>query len=350
MTPSRFPTVTAAAAAFALTAAFTAAHIVNEEPGAYPAFGEVERLDPALDSRLAPGARMELLSTGFEWAEGPVWDAAHNRLLFTDVPENKVYAWTAERGTRLFLHPSGFTGLMSEAPYEEGANGLAFDAEGRLLLCQHGNRQVARLNADGRSFSPLAARFDGKRFNSPNDLVRARNGDVFFTDPPYGLTDQKVGKELDFQGVYRLTPSGQVHLVTASLSRPNGIGLSPDERTLYLGSTDGEEPCVYALTLDAEGKAVGEPRVFFDGRPLFAQGRRGGFDGLKVDVDGYVWATSPGGLVILDPAGKHLGSLLTGRGTANVAFGGEDGTMLFLTADDSLVRIPTQTTWLGRGW
>ncbi len=350
MTPSRLPLFAAATTAFTLTAAFVAAHIVNEEPGAYPAFGEVERLDAELDSRLAPDAHMELLSTGFEWAEGPVWDAANSRLLFTDVPENKAYAWTAEQGTRLFLHPSGYTGLMSEAPYEEGANGLAFDAEGRLMLCQHGNRQLARLNADGRTFTTLAGRWDGKRFNSPNDLVRARNGDVFFTDPPYGLTDQSVGKELDFQGVYRLLPSGQLKLISDQISRPNGIGLSPDERTLYVGSTDFREGCIFAITLDADGNAVGEPRVFFSGKDLAAQGRRGGFDGLKVDVDGYVWATGPGGLVILNPQGKLLGSLLTGRGTANVAFGGEDGMTLFLTADDSLVRIPVKTTWLGRGW
>ncbi|WP_221031230.1 SMP-30/gluconolactonase/LRE family protein [Actomonas aquatica] len=348
--PRLLSTATAALALSLSAVTATFAHILNEEPGAYPVFGTVERLSPALDDRLAPDAHMELLSTGFEWAEGPVWDATHDRLLFTDVPENKAYAWTAARGTRLFLHPSGYTGLMSEAPYEEGANGLAFDAAGRLLLCQHGDRRLARLNADGRTFSTLTDRFEGLRYNSPNDLVRARSGDLFFTDPPYGLTDQKVGKELPHQGVYRLQPSGQVHLLTAAISRPNGIGLSPDERTLYISSTDGAAPYIYALSLDATGQAVGEPRVFFDGRPLREQGRRGGFDGLKVDVDGFVWATGPGGLVILSPDGEHLGSLLTGRGTANVAFGGPDGTTLFLTADDSLVRIPTQTTWLGRGW
>ncbi len=326
------------------------AHIVNEAPGAYPVVGEVERNDPELESRLAPEAQMTLLSTGFEWAEGPVWDAANGRLLFTDVPENKSYAWTPDRGTRLFLHPSGYTGLMSEAPYEEGANGLAFDAAGRLLLCQHGDRRVARLNDDGRTFATLADRFDGKRFNSPNDLVRSRRGDVYFTDPPYGLTDQKVGKELAFQGVYRIAAGDDVQLVTNKLSRPNGIGLSPDERTLYVGSSDRGEPFVYAIALDADGQAAGEPQVFFDGRPLLEKGRRGGFDGLKVDVDGYVWATAPGGLVILNPAGKLLGSLLTGRGTANVAFGGADGTTLFLTADDQLLCIPTRTTWVGHGW
>ena len=348
MNPSRIPLL--AAAAVALTAVCAHAHIISEKAGAYPEFGQVERLESELDSRLAPDAHLSLLATGFEWSEGPVWVDARNELLFTDVPENIVYRWTAERGVSIALHPSGYTGLMSEAPYEEGANGLMIDADGNLVLCQHGDRRIARLNADGRTFSTLAGRFEGKRFNSPNDLVRDRRGNIFFTDPPYGLTDQKVGKEQDIQGVYRITPSGQVHLVYGGLSRPNGIGLSPDERTLYIGSSDRDQPYIAAISLDEAGKAVGEPRIFFDGRPLMEKGRRGGFDGLKVDVDGYVWATGPGGLVILNPQGKLLGSLLTGRGTANVAFGGPDGTTLFLTADDSLVSIPTKTTWLGRGW
>ncbi len=333
-----------------LSASLLPAEIISEKPGAYPTIGEVERLDPALDALLAPDAQLELLATGFEWAEGPVWDAPHQRLLFSDVPENKLYAWSAANGARLFLEPSGYTGPAAEATYEEGANGLAFDAAGRLLLCQHGNRQVARLAADGHTFEPLAARFEGHRFNSPNDLVRSRHGDLFFTDPPYGLTDQKVGKELAFQGVYRLAPDGTLTLVTKALLRPNGIGLSPDERTLYVGSTDGSQPFIYALDLDADGHALGEPRVFFDGRPLFARQRRGGFDGLKVDVDGHLWATGPGGVLILSAEGQHLGSLLTGSGTANVAFGGADGTTLFITADAHLLRIATRTTWLGRGW
>ncbi|MCF3652438.1 SMP-30/gluconolactonase/LRE family protein [Synoicihabitans lomoniglobus] len=336
--------------AFTLAAPFALGHIDSEKPGAYPEFGTVERVDAGLDSRLAPAAKMELLATGFEWAEGPVWDPKGQQLLFTDVPENIAYRWTAAQGVAIHLHPSGYTGLMSEAPYEEGANGLMFDAGGHLVLCQHGDRRVARLNADGHTFSTLAGRFEGKRFNSPNDLVRDRHGNIYFTDPPYGLTDQKVGKELAIQGVYRIAPSGQVALIEGTISRPNGIGLSPDERTLYIGSSDGAEPYVLAIPLDANGHRAGEKRVFFDGTPLIKQGRRGGFDGLKVDVDGYVWATGPGGLVILNPKGKLLGSLLTGRGTANVAFGGPDGNDVFLTADDSLVRIKTRTTWVGAGW
>ena len=326
------------------------AHIESEQAGAYPAFGEVERLDAELDSRLAADAHMELLATGFEWAEGPVWDAAKNELLFTDVPTNIAYRWTADRGISIALHPSGYTGLMSEAPYEEGANGLMIDANGNLVLCQHGNRQIARLNADGRTFSTLAARYEGKRFNSPNDLVRDRRGNIFFTDPPYGLTNQSVGKELDFQGVYQINPAGAVSVIHADLSRPNGIGLSPDERTLYVASSDGREPWIIAVPLDEQGNRAGESRIFFNGQKLLDMGRRGGFDGLKVDVDGYVWATGPGGLVILNPQGKHIGSLLTGRGTANVGFGGPDGNTVFVTADDSLVQIKSKTTWTGAGW
>ncbi len=346
----RIPSLLSSVTVAALLAATASAHIVSEKQGAYPVFGEVERLDPALDSLISPNARMHLLATGFEWAEGPVWHAAENQLLFSDVPENIVYRWTAERGVSIFLHPSGYTGLMSEAPYEEGSNGLMIDADGNLVLCQHGNRQIGRLNPDGHTFSVLANRYMGKRFNSPNDLVRDKAGNILFTDPPYGLENQTRWKEQEKQGIYRLSPSGQVTLIYDGMSRPNGIGLSPDEKTLYVGSTDGREPWIMAIPMDGQGNRVGEPTMFFDGRPLFAQGRRGGFDGLKVDQSGNVWASGPGGIVIISPEGKNIGNLLTGRGTANIGFGGANGTTVFITADDSLLMIESNTRWAGYGW
>lgn len=346
----RISSLLSTAAAATLLAATASAHIVSESRGAYPVFGEIERLDPTIDSIIPPNARMHLLATGFEWAEGPVWDTARKQLLFSDVPENIVYRWTAERGVSIFLHPSGFTGPMSEAPYEEGSNGLMIDAEGNLVLSQHGNRQIGRLNADGHTFSTLAARYMGKRFNSPNDLVRDKAGNIFFTDPPYGLTDQSVGKEQDKQGIYRISPSGQVTLIYDGMSRPNGIGFSPDEKTLYIGSTEGREPWIMAIPMDGEGNRAGEPTMFFDGRPLMAQGRRGGFDGLKVDSRGNVWASGPGGIVIINSAGKNIGNLLTGRGTANIGFGGPNGTTVFITADDTLLMLESTALWTGWGW
>lgn len=346
----RIPSLLSAAAAATLLAATASAHIVSEKAGAYPAIGEVERLDPALDALIAPGAGMQLLATGFTWSEGPAWNAAKGELLFSDVPENTAYRWTADAGVSVAFFPSGYEGLVGEAPAYEGSNGLMVGSDGLLYICQHGNRQIATLNPDGRTFTTFVSHYQGKRLNSPNDLVRDRRGNVFFSDPPYGLVNETVGKQLEFNGVYRINPAGQVTLIYDALIHPNGVGLSPDERTLYIGSSDENQPWITAISLDAQGNRVGEPRKFFDGRELLAKGREGLFDGLRVDAQGNVWSSGPGGIVIISPAGKHLGSLLTGRGTANLAFGGPDGKSLFITAGDSLIRIGAKVGWAGGGW
>jgi gluconolactonase len=307
--------------------------------------GEVVRLDPRLDQLVPADAVIEVLADGFEWSEGPVWDREHHRVLFSDIPNNRVNSWSEERGLAVFLEPSGYTG---EAPYggrEPGSNGLAFDAKGHLVLCQHGDRRVARLE-DG-AFVTLADRFDGRRFNSPNDLVFADDGSVYFTDPPYGRpeTFDDPGREMDWCGVYHLAPNGQVSLIIKDLKAPNGIGLSPDGKTLYINQSHPEEAVLMAYAVQPDGSVAGG-RVLFDMTPLQGPDSPGLPDGLKVDAQGHIFATGPGGVLVLTPDGTHLGTLRTGVPTANCGFG-DDGSTLYITANDMLCRIRLNTRGLG---
>ena len=306
--------------------------------------GRIERSSPALDRLLPRDAVVEVLTSGFRWSEGPVWDGPKGRLLFSDVPGNVVHAWSEREGLSTFLKPSGYTGPEGGGGREPGANGLAFDSKGRLVLCQHGDRRISRLE-DGR-FVPLVERFDGKRFNSPNDLVYGADGALYFTDPPYGLTRtfEDPGREIGWNGVYRLAPDGRVSVLVKDLKAPNGIGLSPDGRTLYVGQSDGDRPVVMAYDLAKDG-TVSNGRVFFDTTPLRKNGP-GAPDGLKVDRAGNVFTTGPGGVVVLGPKGDYLGTIVTGVPTANCAFG-DDGSSLYITANDMLCRVRTTTKGLG---
>ncbi|EDY83880.1 SMP-30/Gluconolaconase/LRE-like region superfamily [Verrucomicrobiia bacterium DG1235] len=307
----------------------------------FPEFGEVERLSPKLDAILPNSAKMHKLAEGFDWSEGPAWDFANEKLLFSDIPENIVFQWKPNLGVSIFLVPSGFTG-ESYNGREPGSNGLTFDLDGHLHLAQHGDRRVARLNPGRRGFATIAARYDNKRFNSPNDLCFDSQGNLYFTDPPYGLAPESI-RELDDCGVYRVSHDGKITLLSTELERPNGIALSPDEKTLYVANSHGPRPIIMAFPILGDG-TLGEGVVLFDSTELRAKGRRGGNDGLKADIHGNLWATGPGGVLILSPEGEHLGSLLTGRNTANCAFGGNDGSVLYITADDTLCRIQTSTT------
>jgi gluconolactonase len=303
----------------------------------------IERLDPAFDKLVALTAKVEKLAEGFTWSEGPTWiDGA---VVFSDVPTNIAYRWK-EGVTKAeeFLKPSGMT-VPTPGFREQGSNGLGRDAEGRLILCQHGDRRIARY--ENGKFVTLADRFDGKRFNSPNDLAIRKNGDIYFTDPPYGLEglDKSPLKEIPFNGVYRLS-GGKVSLLTKDLTFPNGIGFSPDEKVLYVAISDGKAPRLMAYDVKENG-SIGEGRVFFDAKPLSAQNRKGSCDGLKVDKEGNVWATGPGGVLVISPAGKHLGSILTNQATGNCCWG-DDGSTLYVTADMFLVRVKTLTK--GAGW
>lgn len=307
--------------------------------------GKIERLDPAFDRLVEPDAIVELLADKkFEWSEGPVWDAAKNRLLFSDIPRNMIWEWSATGGLKKFLQPSGYTGAEPFTGREPGSNGLTFNEAGELILCQHGDRRLAKLS--GGKFVTVVDRYQGKRLNSPNDLVIKSNGDIYFTDPPYGLPKgaEDPAKELDFQGVYRVSSRGEVTLLTRELSRPNGLAFSPDERTLYVANSDPGKAIVMAYPVKDDG-TLGAGRIFFDATKAAQEKKPGLPDGMKVSRDGTVWATAPGGVLVYSSAGKHLGTLATGVPTANLAFG-EDGSTLYITADKNLARLRTKVT----GW
>ena len=303
--------------------------------------GRIERLDPAFDRLVDQDAAIELLvANRFEWAEGPVWDPAGKRSPFTAIPRNTIWEWSQTSGLKEFLKPSGYTGTARFTGREPGSNGLAFNRAGELVVCQHGDRRIAKW-VDGK-FVTLADRYAGKRLNSPNDLAIRSNGDVYFTDPPYGLPKltEDSGRELDFQGVYRLNAQGELALLTKELLRPNGLAFSADEKTLYVANSDPEKAILMAFPVRPDG-SLGNGKVFFDVTAAVGKQRPGLPDGVKVSADGTVWATGPGGVLVYSQQGKHLGTLATGVATANLAFG-DDGGTLYLTADKSLVRVRTK--------
>jgi gluconolactonase len=301
--------------------------------------GSVERLDPAIDGLLAKDAKVEVLAKGLDWAEGPVWSKRDGCLYFSDVPQNVIYRWAEKGGVTGYLKPRGSWGEPPRGG-EPGSNGLTIDKDGRLVACQHGERRVARREGDGK-WTVLADRYEGKRFNSPNDLVFDSKGNLFFTDPVYGLegklNDPK--KELPFQGVYRVSADRKLSLVTKEIKFPNGVALSPDERTLYVAESNEQKPQVWAFDLKSDG-TVANPRTFFDASALAAKKLKGLPDGLKVDQRGNIWLGGPGGILVISPQGKHLGTILTGEATANCAWG-DDGSTLYFTADMYLCRIRT---------
>jgi gluconolactonase len=310
----------------------------------YPAMGHIERLDPRLDALIAPETPIEKLAEGFDWSEGPVWITAGNHLLFSDVPRNTVYKWTEGGTATEFLKPSGYTGAQKRGG-EPGSNGLLLDPQQRLVLCQHGDRRVARLEPDG-TFHTLARSYNGRRFNSPNDAVYHSNGDLYFTDPPYGLEklNEDAAKELMFSGVFRVTSNGRVELLTDRLTFPNGIAFSPNERILYVAVSDSQRPVIMVFDVTDDGSLRNE-RVFFDAAPMRA-GRKGLPDGLKVDRQGNLFATGPGGVLVIAPDGTLLGIINTGEATANCAWG-DDGSVLYITADMFLCRVRTLTSGSG---
>lgn len=313
----------------------------------FPTIGEVVRLDPELDQLIAPDAKIELLASGFTWSEGPVWLWRRHSIVFSDVPENVMYEWDYEHDLYTYRKPSGYTGPGKG----QGSNGLTLDRQGRLVVAQHGDRRIARLNPDG-SFTTLAEFYKMRRFNSPNDLVYHSNGDLYFTDPPYGLKGGNTSpdREIPFNGVYRLGKNGDITLLDEELTYPNGIALSPDEETLYVAVSDPAKPVIFAYDVKADGTLdVKARRTFFDAAALAKAGAPGLPDGLKVDIHGNVWTTGPGGVLVITPDGRHLGTISTGEPTANCAWG-NDGSVLYITSNKYLVRIPTLTKGVGPGF
>jgi gluconolactonase len=304
-------------------------------------YATLESLDARFHALVPADTKIEKIADDLLWSEGPLWDAQQKHLLFSDIPRNVVMRWHEEKGVSRFLENSGYTGAAPFTGREPGSNGLTFDREGRLTLCQHGDRRVSRRETDGK-LTPLATHYQGKRLNSPNDLVFDQNGALYFTDPPYGLpgTFKDPGKEIEFQGVYRVDAAGKISLLTKELEAPNGLAFSPDFKTLYVANSQKQSPIWKAFPVNADG-SLGPSRVFADSSTLYKEGD-GVPDGLKVDVHGNVFATGPGGVLVYSPDGVLLGRIVTGVPTANVAFG-EDGATLFVTANHRVLRLRTKT-------
>jgi gluconolactonase len=301
----------------------------------------IERLSPKLDQLIPAQAEIERLAGGFEWGEGPLWLPTQQKLIFSDVPRNVIYQWQeGQTEASIWLQPSGYTGTSPRLG-EPGSNGLVLDQAGNLLLCQHGDRRVARMDAPLTApepvFTTVAGRYEGLRFNSPNDLCLSLSGQLFVTDPPYGLPQGSTDstRETSWQGVYRVDPDGQVILLIDSLTRPNGIALSPNQQTLYVANSDPKQALLMAYTLDASG-AVTAGNVFYDMTSEVGSANPGLPDGLKVDAQGHVWATGPDGLWIFAPSGELLGRIHTGIPTANCALAPG---YLYLTSDSLLLRV-----------
>ena len=298
--------------------------------------GSILRVDPRLDALVPADARIEKLADGFTFTEGPVWRRSDSRLFFSDVRGNTLYQWTESEGATPFLQPvfeGDMTGLGSV-----GSNGLTLDAEGQLIACEHGYRQVSRIGADG-SRTVLVDNFEGGQLNSPNDAVYSSDGWLYFTDPPYGLAEQEASplREVDVNGIYRLSPDGELELLYPDQTRPNGIALSPDETTLYVANSDASQKVWMAYDIGDDG--VSNPRVFYDVTSEQAQGAP---DGLKVDRAGNLFATGPGGVWVFAPDGTHLGTIQPDEVPANVAWG-DDGRTLYMTARTGLYRVRLTT-------
>ncbi len=301
--------------------------------------GQIERLDSRLDEQLAEDAKIEVLAGGFTWTEGPLWveGSEQGHLLFCDIPRNTIFRWSPKSGVEHFMSPSGYTGVTYYG-LEPGSNGLALDRQGQLLLCEHGDRRVSVLTKGGGK-KTLADSFEGKRLNSPNDLVVHSTGSIFFTDPPYGLPERAEDprRELDFCGVFRLDPNGKLTLLTKQFARPNGIGLSPDESTLYVAQSDPVSAIYMSFPLQ-EDLTLGQGTLLHDATDQVSK-LPGLPDGMCVAADGVIWASGPGGVYVFHPDGTLLGRLLTGQRTSNCALGGPRNRTLFITAHSYLCRI-----------
>ncbi|MBC7885471.1 MAG: SMP-30/gluconolactonase/LRE family protein [Saprospiraceae bacterium] len=303
----------------------------------------IEMYDPELQQVLDSNVIIEILTDSvYQWAEGPLWLDEEHKLLFTDVPQNTIYSWDEKNGPQKYLSPSGYT-IINEKGGREGANGLALDADSHLILCQHGNRAVAKmkspLTTPKDSFEFLAMNYKGRKFNSPNDLHITKDGDIFFTDPPYGLPGQDADsiKELSFNGVYRLIKKdGSVFLLDSTLSRPNGIALSSDEKYMYVANSDPEKSIWKKYELDVH-KNIVSASLFADVTHLVPK-HKGLPDGMKISNKGYIFASGPGGILVFNQDSRHLGTIMTGQATANCALD-KDEKYLYMTAHKYLMRV-----------
>lgn len=309
--------------------------------------GYVEQFHPGLKAVLNPSAKLLQIIENTALAEGPLWcNNGKDKpfLLFSDVDVNTIYKWNYQgKHTSIYMRPSGYTGCKQRAG-GLGSNGLTFDSDGLLVIAEHGDRRITKLCCDGTKVV-LAAHYHGRRLNSPNDMAYRSNGDLYFTDPTFGLVGGPTdpAKELPFSGVFRLSKkTGKLHLLTKELTFPNGIAFSPDEKVLYVANSDVTNPIVMAYDVLPSGKLAGG-HVLFDSSKFIAAGDTGLPDGLKVDKTGVIFSTGPGGIAIINPDGVLLGRVRTDGQSTNVGWG-EDGSVLYLTKFDGVAKIQTRTS------
>lgn len=298
----------------------------------YATMGYLDSKSKKFDALIAPDTKIEILSEGYTWIEGPVWVPKLNALLFSDVPKNTAYIWTEKEGAKVFLKPSGYSGEGKG----KGSNGLVLDNKGDLILCQTGDRQIAKLKLDDtqKKIQVLASHYKGKRLNATNDAVVDSKGNIYFTDPVFGKKGTK--KELNFQGVYKLNTKGKVQLVSKTWITPNGIGLSPDEKTLYVAYSNPNK--LVATDIAKDGSFKNE-RVLFDTQQLWKESKaKQKPDGMAVYTDGTIFMTGPDGVLLLSPKGKYLGTIKTETRIGNCTFN-EDKSILYITADDKVLRV-----------
>jgi gluconolactonase len=314
---------------------------------AHKIIGTIHRDNTEINMLIPENSEIEVLAEGLDWSEGPVWIKDGNYLLFNDIPQNTTYKWDEQVGLSVFLRPAGYA-LGDNPPGRElGCNGMFVNPlTGQVVLCDHGNRCIAVLNKKQWTKSIIVNMFNGKKLNSPNDIVISSKGHIYFTDPPYGLTwPDFPGRELEYSGVYHVTPDGEIALLSRELDRPNGIGLSPDEKTLYV-SNSGKRKIWLAFDVANNGN-VNNNRIFYDATKFNKYGKGGGCDGFAVDSDGNIWATGPGGVMVFTVDGILLGSIDTGTSVSNCCFGGVDGNDLYITADMYLCRVKVNVKGIG---
>jgi gluconolactonase len=314
----------------------------KKETTMYKTTGAIEKYDDALDSIIDTTIKAEIIAEGYEWSEGPLWIEKHNMLLFSDVPMNTVYKWTEEKGAEIYLKPSGYTGSTPSKCKEPGSNGLTVDTDGHLVLCQHGDRAVSLMDAPfykpAAKFITLVNKYDNKKLNSPNDLVFNSSGELFFTDPPYGLftqDDTDSAKELKHNGVYKVKKDGTVILLVDSITRPNGLAFFPGEKQLLIANSDPAKPVWYIY--DVVGDSLTNGKIFFDAS-AHDKNWNGLPDGLKINKHGIVFATGPGGVYIFSREGKKLGLVRLDNATSNCALS-PDEKVLYVTNDMYVLRV-----------
>ena len=304
--------------------------------------GQIISLDPHFDVLVDKNTKIEVLADSFMWAEGPAWVKDGKYLLFSDVKRNTIFKWKEGEGLSEFLKPSGYTGRMTYSN-EPGSNGLIINKQGELVACEHGDRRISVMPLAAGGKRTLADNYHGKFFNSPNDIVQKSNGDYYFTDPAYGMPQDSVG-HTRMMGIYRLSQNGTVTLLFGNMT-PNGLAFSPDEKILYIAQSLSEKAIIMSFPVKADG-TLGAGKIFFNATEMIKRGLKGLPDGMKTDVNGNLFATGPGGVLIISPSGKLLGRIDTGQLTANCNWG-DDGSVLYITANRLLCRIRTKTKGIG---